>query len=70
MYEMVVSSKSTLRSLGSGLKECFEALLINEESIKLKKIFFLMKDIFEKIGAMGEKYRQKYNRTKDKMNSM
>ncbi len=46
LYEMMVSSKPTLRNLGSGMKECFEALLINEESVKLKKILLLMKDLF------------------------
>jgi hypothetical protein len=67
---MVISSKATLRSLGLGIRECFDILLMNEEDVKLRKVFLLIKEIFEKVYEMGEKYKNKYAKANEKMHSM
>ena len=59
---MVISNKGTLRSLGLGMRECFDILLMNEEDIKLRKVFLLIKEIFEKVYELGEKYKNKYTK--------
>ena len=41
---------------------------MNEEDLKLRKLFFLIKEVVERISGIGERYKSKYIKAKASIN--